>query len=208
MSLKIIFPNEDKMTVKNLDNIKVNLTKLLIKKIDQKEIDTLNKYLGEIQGYLLVADRKNLKEYFDYFCKLNFLDLFNSFYEKNIEGSTFSMLEMISFLTINIQNQELLEYIYSQKYPTNIMGQQMNIIDKLISLDTKKNEEYLTYQVNFIKSLTLKMNINSLNYFYDNNINQFPILTKSLSLYNHSDPLIRNVVKKLFLPVERNLNLS
>ena len=153
MSLKIIFPNEDKMTVKNLDNIKVNLTKLLIKKIDQKEIDTLNKYLGEIQGYLLVADRKNLKEYFDYFCKLNFLDLFNSFYEKNIEGITFSMLEMISFLTINIQNQELLEYIYSQKYPTNIMGQQMNIIDKLISLDTKKNEEYLTYQVNFIKSL-------------------------------------------------------
>ena len=201
MSLKIIFPNEDKMTVKNLDNIKVNLTKLLIKKIDQKEIDTLNKYLGEIQGYLLVADRKNLKEYFDYFCKLNFLDLFNSFYEKNIEGITFSMLEMISFLTINIQNQELLEYIYSQKYPTNIMGQQMNIIDKLISLDTKKNEEYLTYQVNFIKSLTLKMNINSLNYFYDNNINQFPILTKSLSLYNHSDPLIRNVVKNIFLAI-------
>ena len=77
----------------------------------------------------------------------------------------------------------------------------MNIIDKLISLDTKKNEEYLTYQINFIKSLTLKMNINSLNYFYDSNINQFPILTKSLSLYNYSDPLIRNVVKNIFLAI-------
>ena len=201
MSLKIIFPNEEKMKVNNLDSIKENLTRLLMKKINQQEIDNLNRYLGEIQGYLLVADRKNLKEYFDYFCKLNFLDLFNSFFEKRGEGITFSMLEMISFLTINIQNQELLEYIYSKKYPTNIIGQQMNIIDKLISLDTKKNEEYLTYQINFIKSLTLKMNINSLNYFYDSNINQFPILTKSLSLYNYSDPLIRNVVKNIFLAI-------
>lgn len=201
MSLQIIFPNEEKMKVKNLDSIKENLLKLLLKKINKQEIDNLNKYLGEIQGYLLVADRKNLKEYFDYFCKLNFLDLFNTFYEKNVEGITFSMLEMISFLTTNIQNQDLLEYIYSKKYPTNIIGQKMNIIDKLISLDTKKNEEYLTYQINFIKSLTLKMNINSLNYFYDSNINQFPILTKSLSLYNYSDPLIRNVVKNIFLAI-------
>ena len=201
MSLKIIFPNEEKMKATNLNEIRENLAKLLTKNLKNEEIDILNKCLGEIQGYLLVADRKNLKEYFDYFCQLNFLDLFNNFFEKRIEAITFSMLEMVSFLTINIQNQELLEYIYSKKYPTRIAGQNMNLIDKLISLDTKKNEEYLTYQINFIKSLTLKMNINSLNYFYDSNINQFPILTKSLSLYNYSDPLIRNVVKNIFLAI-------
>ncbi len=202
MSLQIIFPNEEKMKPTNLNSLKENLNRLLLKQtIDQQENDNLNRYLGEVQGYLLVADRKNLKEYFDYFCKLNFLDIFNNFLEKRIEGVTYSMLEMVSFLTINIQNQELLEYIYSKKYPTHIPGQQMNIIDKLISLDTKKNEEYLTYQINFIKSLTLKININSLNYFYDCNINQFPILTKSLSLYNYNDPLIRNVVKNIFLAI-------
>ena len=202
MSLQIIFPNEEKMKPSNLNNLKENINRLLLKNaLNQKEIDELNKYLGEVQGYLLVADRKNLKDYFDNFCKLNFLDIFNSFLGKKTERITYSILEMITFLTINIQNQELLEYIFSKKYPTNIIGQNMNIIDKLISLDTKKNEEYLTYQINFIKSLTLKMNINSLNYFYDCNINQFPILTKSLSLYNYSDPLIRNVVKNIFLAI-------
>ena len=45
------------------------------------------------------------------------------------------------------------------------------------------------------------MNIETLNYFYDHNINQFPILTKSLSLYNYKDPLIRNVVKNIFLAI-------
>lgn len=82
MSLQIIFPNEDKMKVKDLDYLKEKLLKILPKNIDLNEINNLNKCLGEIQGYLLVADRKNLKEYFDYFCKLNFLDLFNNFYEK------------------------------------------------------------------------------------------------------------------------------
>ncbi len=124
MSLQIIFPNEEKMKPTNLNSLKENLNRLLLKQtIDQQENDNLNRYLGEVQGYLLVADRKNLKEYFDYFCKLNFLDIFNNFLEKRIEGVTYSMLEMVSFLTINIQNQELLEYIYSKKYPTHIPGQ-------------------------------------------------------------------------------------
>ena len=201
MSLQIIFPNEEKMNIKNFDNLKAELCRLLMKSSNQSDIESLNHCLGEIQGYLLVADRKNLKEYFDYFCKLNFLDIFNNFLDKRKEKITFSILEMISFLTVNIQNKDLLDYIYAKKYQTNIPGQQMNIIDKLISLDAKKNEEYLTYQINFIKSLTLKINIDSLNYFYDCNINQFPILTKSLSLYNYNDPLIRNVVKNIFLAI-------
>ena len=201
MSLQIVFPDESKMKVKKLDSIKDTLNKIYSKKIGNPEIETLNKTLGELQGYLLVADRKNLSEYYTHFYQLDFLSIFNNFLEKNIERLTFLILQMINFLTTNIQNKELLEYIYKKKFPTKIAGINLNIIDKLISLDTKKNEEYLTYQINFIKSLTLKINIDSLNYFYDCNINQFPILTKSLSLYNYTDPLIRNVVKNIFLAI-------
>ena len=202
MSLQIIFPDESKMNVKKLDPIRETLIKIYSKKaITNVELEALNKCLGELQGFLLVADRKNLKEYNTHFIKLNFLTLFNNFLDKNVSRVTFAILEMINFLTTNIQNKELLEYIYKEKFLTNIQGINMNIIDKLISLDTKKNEEYLTYQINFIKSLTLKMNIDTLNYFYDCNINQFPILTKSLSLYNYTDPLIRNVVKNIFLAI-------
>ena len=201
MSLQIVFPDESKMKVKKLDSIKDILNKIYSKKIGNPEIETLNKTLGELQGYLLVADRKNLAEYYTHFYQLDFLSIFNNFLEKNIERLTFLILQMINFLTTNIQNKELLEYIYKKKFPTKIAGINLNIIDKLISLDTKKNEEYLTYQINFIKSLTLKINIDSLNYFYDCNINQFPILTKSLSLYNYTDPLIRNVVKNIFLAI-------
>ena len=185
MSLQIIFPDEGKMKVKNLDSIKDNLIKLLtIKKVTKIEIGNLKKYLGELQGYLLVADRKNLKDYYTHFRELDFLSIFNDYLEKRIEQFIFTILEMINFLTTNIQNQELLTYIYQTKFSTHIQGIKMNIIDKLISLDTKKNEEYLTYQINFIKSLTLKINIDTLNYFYDCNINKFPILTNNSKSIN------------------------
>ena len=201
MSLNVIIPDENKMKLKKLDNIKDTLNKIFAKKIGDVEIENLSKCLGELQGYLLVADRKNLIEYYKHFRDLNFLSIFNSYLGKNIDKISFIILEMINFMTTNIQNKDILEYIYKEKFPTNIPGINLNIIDKLISLDTKKNEEYLTYQINFIKSLTLKINIDSLNYFYDHNINQFPILTKSLSLYNYTDPLIRNVVKNIFLAI-------
>ena len=158
-SLKIIFPDEKKMKLKKLDKIKDALNKIYSKKIGDAEIENLSELLGKLQGYLVVADRDNLKEYYEHFRQLDFLSIFNNFIEKNIEKITFLILEMMSFLTTNIKNKDILEYIYKQKFPTNIPGINMNIIDKLISLDTKKNEGFLTFQINFIKSLTLKMNI-------------------------------------------------
>ena len=199
------------MKLKKLDKIKYALNKILYsKKIGDAEIENLSELLGKLQGYLVVADRDNLKEYYEHFRQLDFLSIFNNFIEKNMEKITFLILEMMSFLTTNIKNKDILEYIYKQKFQTNIPGINMNIIDKLISLDTKKNEGFLTFQINFIKSLTLKMNIETLNYFYDCNINQFPILTKTLSLYNYKDPLIRNVGKAIFLAIIKieNQNLK
>ena len=74
----------------------------------------------------------------------------------------------------------------------------MNIIDKLISIKYD-NDEIITFQINFIKSLTLKIDKDTIHYFYDSNINLCPIITKAFSLYNHSDPLIKNVVKNILL---------
>ena len=204
MTSKIIFPNEDTMKVEDLEKIKTNLNKFYhSKKIKEKgEIKKLNLCFGELQGYILIADRKKLTDYFTYFYKLNFLDIFNQFLELKIDNITFGILEMINFFTSNIQSEELLQHLYSKKYPAYIpdfQGVQMNIIDKLVSTKLLNNDEFITYQINFMKSLILKINKDSINYFYNSDINLFPILTKALSLYNHSDPLIKNVVKNIFL---------
>lgn len=204
MVLQIIFPNEKTMKIEDLNVLKKDLLQITQKKnfSEKNDLDKLNKCLGKLQGYILVADRKKLSEYVNYFSKLQFLDIFNLFLDLYNEKIHFIILEMINFFTSNIQNKELLEYIYYTKYPVyiaDIPGIKMNIIDKLISLNIRKSNEVISYEINFMKSLTLKIDINTLKYFYDSNINQFPILTNALSLYNHSDPLIKNVVKNIVL---------
>ena len=201
MSVEVVFPNESKMKVDDLDKLKSKLVKLKKSKASKENLLSMIKYLGEVQGILLVADNKNIVDYFIKFIKIKFFDVFNEFLELENENINFYILQMVNFISTNIKNKELLDYLLSQMYKTKIPGVEMNLIDKLVSLNNKNNEEVLTYQINFMKSLTLKINIDSIKYFYNKNINQFPILTKSFSLYNHSEPLIRNVVKNIFLAI-------
>ena len=207
MASKIVFPNEETMQLKDLDNLLYELKQIYQSKdlSNKMVITNMNSCFGRLKGYILVADRKNLNDYFGKFYDLKLLDLLIDFLELEIQPISFSILEMVYFLVTNIQNKNFLEFLYKTKYPANIPDIpdiKVNILDKLITLDPINNDEFLDIQVNFIKSLTLnKINIDSLHFFYNSDIGLFPILTKSFSLYNHSDPIIRNVVKNIFLSI-------
>ena len=210
MDSKIDFPNEETMKVTDLDKLKSALDKIYhsyhtyksTKKDNKLEISELKNCLGKMKGYILVVDRKNLNEYFINFYNLNIVNLLDQFLELKIDNVSFAILDMIYFFVSNIKDNDFLEYLYKTQFPANIPDIpdiKINIIDKIILLEQIKNEEFLTYQINFMKSLALKINIDTLKYFYDYNINFFPLITKSFSLYNHSDGLIRNSVKNIFL---------
>ena len=199
----VVFPDESKMSKSKMEDINKSLLKLINQeKYSNKDIEKIKKRVGEIQGYLIVADKKKMPEYFDAFAEFNILDTFNSLLDKNNSEISFCILEATYFLSTNLKNEALILNMYKTKFKTKIRGQEMNIIDKIISLsETNQKEEFLTYQINFMKSLTLKIDEKNLFYFFDKDINQFPILTKSFSLYNHSDPMIRNVVKNILLSI-------
>ena len=203
MSLPVIFPDESKMSKSKMEEFKKSLLKLLNQeKYSNKDIEKIKKKIGEIEGYLIVADKKKLPEYFAAFTELKILDVFNSLLDKNNSEISFYILEATYFLFTNLKNEDLILNMYKTKFKTKVQGIEINIIDKIIALsEVNQKDEFLTYQINFMKSLTLKINENSLFYFFDKDINLFPILTKSLSLYNHSDSMIRNVVKNILLSI-------
>ena len=120
MSLDVVFPNESKMKVDDLDKLKSKLAKLKKSKVPNENLDSMIKYLGEIQGILLVADRKNIVDYFEKFVKIKFLDVFNEYLELEKENINFYILQMINFISTNIKNKELLDYLLSQMYKTKI----------------------------------------------------------------------------------------
>ncbi len=200
--MSIIFPNESEMDIENLIIFKKDLTELLYN--DSYSVNELNKIrtiIRRLEGYLLMADKKNLFIYFNTFYELGLLNILNGYLDKRDQQISFCILECIYILLTNIQNTGLIFYLYSTKYATQIPGEYLNIIDKIISIDIRKKEEFLTYQVNFIKSLTLKLNIDCIEFFYNKHKNQFPILHRAFSLYNHKDAMIRSAVKNIFLTI-------
>ena len=200
--MSIIFPNESEMDIENLIFFKKDLTELLYNgSYNFNELNKIKTIIRRLEGYLLMADKKQLFIYFNAFYELGLLNILNNYLDKNNQQISFCILECIYILLTNIQNSGLIFYLYSTKYTTQIPGENLNIIDKIISIDITKKEEFLTYQVNFIKSLTLKLNIDCIEFFYNKHKNQFPILHRAFSLYNHKDAMIRSAVKNIFLSI-------
>ena len=164
--MSIIFPNESEMEIENLIIFKKDLTELLYNdSYSANEFNKIRTIIRRLEGYLLMADKKNLFDYFNAFYELGLLNIFNSYLDKGNQQISFAILECIYILLTNIQNTGLIFYLYSTKYTTKITGEYLNIIDKIISIDITKREEFLTYQVNFIKSLSLKLNIDCIEFF-------------------------------------------
>ena len=204
MSLSVIIPDdESKMTVQKFDEFGKNLIKFINSnmKDNPKEIEKAKKKIGEISGYLIAADKKKFPIYFTKFDEFGTLNIFNSLLDLNIPEISFCILEAISFLLLNLKNKDLALSMYKTKYTTNIQGQEMNILDKLMGLRIDDKDEFLNHQINFMKSLSLKFDADNVFYFFNKDINQFQMLTKSFSMYNNTDPMIRNVVKNILLSI-------
>ena len=158
----------------------------------------LNEKVKKIEEYLIEDDEKKFGYYFNIFIDNNVIAMYRHFLTYKICKVSLIILKSIFFLCSNIKNRQYINYIYVSK-----------IIDDLFQINFNLNEEFLSTQINFMKSISLKLNKDNLFYFYNKELSQFPLLTKALSLYNHDDPMIRTVVRNIFLSIIKidNLNL-
>ena len=173
---------------KNLKSLANNEAKL------KKHLPEAKKLISLIGTYLVKGEGLNTTEsqlIFDHFCNLDFMSLlvkyssFN-FYEINLE-----IITTFSFLMINIKSTTYLYYFFSK-----------NLLNKIINQDySKYDEEFLSYYVNFLKSLSLRLDEVSIQLFYIEKTNNFPIIENVIKLYNHRDSMVRNVVRNIVLNI-------
>ena len=181
-------PENMEIIYKQLDSLSKNEEKI------RKHLPEVCKLINLIGTYLVKGEGYNTTEsqlIFDTFCDLNFMKLllkYSSFdfYEINLE-----IIKTFSFLLINIKSNTYLYYFFSK-----------NLLNKIINKDySKYDEEFLSYYVNFLKSLSLRLDEVSVNLFYIEKTNSFPIIENVLKLYNHRDSMVRNVVRNIVLNI-------
>ncbi len=186
----MIFPDESKMSLTNYLIIIENLEKFIDLNYTLKNKNKLKKIFEEIESYLLIADRKNIEEYFNIFCDKNVIKIYQDLLFFGKKDINLLIMQTICFIITNIQNQLFKFYLYSSK-----------IINQIFILDNEGDEDFLIFQINFMKSFTLRINKETLYFFFFPNFSKFPILDKALSLYDYKDLMVRNTSRNIFLSI-------
>lgn len=113
--------------------------------------------------------------------------------ESKCRDVNLEIINDIAMLILNLKNNQSLYYLFSNNY-----------INQIISNDYDKNDDdFISYYVNFLKSLSLKLDITTIQFFFHKQINSFPLMESAMKIYNHPDPMIRNVVRNIFLTITK-----
>ena len=138
---------------------------------------------------ILVYSSRKLILLFSVFCECNFM---NEFIYLNTLGSrqiSIQIIQSFSILILNVSNPMTQYFIFSN-----------NFINHIISQDcSKHDDEFIAYYINFIKSLTLKINSNTIQFFFHEQHNSFLLIESAMKFYNHPDSMIKTTVRNIFL---------
>ena len=160
----------------------------------KSNINEICKLISLIGTYLVKGEALNTTEsqlIFDTFCDKDFMHLLLTYSTFDYYQINLEIIKTFSFLMINIKSNTYLYYFFSK-----------NLLNQIINKDyTKFDEEFLSYYINFLKSLSLRLDEISVQLFYDEKTNCFPIIENVLKLYNHRDSMIRNVVRNIVLNI-------
>ena len=157
----------------------------------QKNIEPMKSLINVLVTFLMDCDKVNDTDFFETFCELNFMEDFIKLNNLSIYQISYSIIQSLSFLLVNISNTQYLFYFFSN-----------NSINQIISINiTKYDDEYLSYYINFLKSLSMRINSETIQFFYDESTNSFPIVEQAIKLYNYSNSMISTVVHSIILAI-------
>ena len=185
---KIANPENMEIIYQELSSLSENESKL------KSNIPEICKLINLIGTYLVKGEAINTTEsqlIFDTFCAKDFMKLLLKYSSFDIYHINLEIIKTFSFLMINIKNTVYLYYFFSK-----------NLLNGIINKDySKYDEDFLSYYINFLKSLSLRLDEVSVQLFYDERKNSFPIIENVIKLYNHRDSMIRNVVRNIVLNI-------
>ena len=162
--------------------------------LGSEKIETIKSQLIQIIEMLvenLIEADKNNEDIFNEFTNSKFLYELVILFKKNDRDLNLQILKSFSLLIANLSKEEHLNYFLETYFINDILTLYSDDIDN----------DYLYYYINFIKSLTLKINEKTIQYFFIKEINSFQMLTNMLKFYNHPDQMIRNVIKNTLLTI-------
>ncbi|VVC45429.1 Uncharacterised protein family FPL [Cinara cedri] len=143
---------------------------------------------------ILIWGDQNNPTIFEYFLENNMFNYFLRILDQKCGNYVcVQLLQTLNIIFENIRNKTALYYLLSNNHVNSI------IINKLDFSD----EDVLAYYISFLKTLSFKLNLNTIHFFYNEATNDFPLYTEAIKFFNHPDSMVRTYVRTLTLNVYR-----
>eukprot|EP00824_Muranothrix_gubernata_P018003 TRINITY_DN36867_c0_g1_i1.p1 TRINITY_DN36867_c0_g1~~TRINITY_DN36867_c0_g1_i1.p1 ORF type:complete len:843 (+),score=178.10 TRINITY_DN36867_c0_g1_i1:123-2651(+) len=143
---------------------------------------------------LIIWGEQNGKNYFDFFLEKNILGYFLKILgQKTNKQVKVQLIQTLSILIQNITSETSVYYLLSNNHINDLIVHKFDFSD----------EEVLAYYISFLKTLSLKLNINTVQFFFNERANDFPLYTEAIKFFNHEEPMIRIAVRTLTLNIFR-----
>ncbi|CAF5044393.1 unnamed protein product, partial [Rotaria magnacalcarata] len=101
------------------------------------------------------------------------------------------VLQTLNILFENIRHETSLYYLLSNNHINNIIVHKFDFND----------EEITAYYISFLKTLSLKLNTQSINFFYNERNHDFPLYVEAIKFFNHPETMVRIAVRTLTLNI-------
>ncbi|XP_064087080.1 protein CLEC16A homolog isoform X4 [Macrobrachium nipponense] len=143
---------------------------------------------------ILIWGDQNDSSVFDFFLEKNMLSYFLRIMRQKCGSYVcVQLLQTLNILFENIRNETSLYYLLSNNHVNSIIVHKFDFSD----------EEVMAYYISFLKTLSLKLNIHTIHFFYNEHTNDFPLYTEAIKFFNHPESMVRIAVRTLSLNVYR-----
>ena len=125
----------------------------------------------------------------------------NEFISLSRLGNNFINLQIIKnfgLLIPNLSNKQNLYYIFSNNFINQIIT---NFFKQPLKKKDVDEEDFFSFYINFIKSISIKLDETTVQFFFHAQANSFPLLDNTLLLFDYQDQMIKNVARSTFLTI-------
>ena len=150
----------------------------------------IEKILEKITEALLSSEKA--EENFGYFCEYQMMEKIIKLTEFHVKNINIIIIKNFGLLIPSLQDKKILFYFFSHDY--------MNQIILNISLSIEERDiDFLSYYINFLKTIANKLDKSTLSLFFHKEYNNFPLLDEASVFFKYQDVMMKNTARKIFL---------
>ena len=148
------------------------------------------KTMEKITESLLSGEKT--EENFGLFCENQMMEKIIKLTTYHIKSINIIIIKNLGILIPSLKDKKILFYFFSNDYMNQIISNISYTIEE-------QDNDFLSYYINFLKTIANKLDKSTLSLFFHRENNNFPLLDKANGFFNSPDVMIKNTSRNIFL---------